>query len=432
MTKRFFEKHAKSSAAFISLGIHAVLIVLALSFVAVTVIQKDEQQFEVKKIKRPRVPIKKLQVPVNIKKKKTQKPKLRKRIVVKPRLNQNVPDIKMPEITGVKGGLGSGAGDGLGGAGGLGFSMPEIKIFGVKSKGEKVFLILDSSPWMMYDEIGGIPAYTVIKEELVNILKSLSPTVLFNIAVFDKRSAVTRFDSLVPASVSNVSKVEEWITSLNAVKKGMGDRDYGLHTLGSGSVRMANELPIEPLQRTSDWSTPTMLAMQQQADTVFVLTQGWGWQFHDASAAEQWSEAKRARYEEIKKKAYRKLKEENEERRQKGEPPRVLVGYSVINAYFPGTEHPPQPKRYYYTPKEMYEGFVAQRMAHKPKTLMSIGLGKRSRKKEKFSINVIHFVRKDKIDEKAQARFKQLANLAHGEYKTLAGLEAIKSSASIQ
>jgi hypothetical protein len=48
--KKYFAKHAKSSAAFISLGIHAVLIVVAISFVAVTVITKDDQTFEQVKI----------------------------------------------------------------------------------------------------------------------------------------------------------------------------------------------------------------------------------------------------------------------------------------------------------------------------------------------------------------------------------------------
>jgi hypothetical protein len=137
--KRFFEKHAKSSAALVSLGIHAVLIVVALSFVAVTVITKEEQAFEAKPVKRPKMALKKLQVPVNIRKKKTRKPKLRKRIVVQPKMNQSMPDIKLPEISGVKGGLGDGMAGGLGGAGGIGFSMPEIKLFGIKSKGEKVF-----------------------------------------------------------------------------------------------------------------------------------------------------------------------------------------------------------------------------------------------------------------------------------------------------
>ena len=68
--KRFFANHSKSSAALVSLGIHGVLIVVALSFVAVTVINKPEQTFDAVKVKRPKMAIKKLQVPVKIKKKK--------------------------------------------------------------------------------------------------------------------------------------------------------------------------------------------------------------------------------------------------------------------------------------------------------------------------------------------------------------------------
>lgn len=123
--KRFFTNHAKSSAALVSLGIHAVLIVVALSFVAVTVIQKEDKIFEAKKVHRPKVPLKKLQVPVNIKKKKVQKPKLRKNIVSKPKTKSV--DIKMPEMTGIKGGMGYL--DGGGGLGSLGFGM-EIDLFG--------------------------------------------------------------------------------------------------------------------------------------------------------------------------------------------------------------------------------------------------------------------------------------------------------------
>lgn len=67
--KQFFANHAKSSAALVSLGIHAVLIVVALSFVAVTVITKDEQNFKAAEVKRPKMQLKRLQVPVNVKKK---------------------------------------------------------------------------------------------------------------------------------------------------------------------------------------------------------------------------------------------------------------------------------------------------------------------------------------------------------------------------
>ena len=141
--KQFFSSYAKSSAALVSLGIHAALIVVALSFVAVTVITKEEKIFESKPVSRPQMQLKKLQVPVNIKKKKTKKPTLRKRIVVQPKMKQAMSDIKMPEITGIKGSMGRGVGRGLGGGGGLGFSMPEIEVFGVKSKGRRC-----SSSWI--------------------------------------------------------------------------------------------------------------------------------------------------------------------------------------------------------------------------------------------------------------------------------------------
>ena len=179
--KGFFSKHAKSSAALVSLAVHAVLIIGALSFVAVTVIQKPDVDFEAKQVSRPKMKLRKLQVPVK-EQKKTQAPKLRKQIVATPKLNK-IPDIKMPEIVGVKGGLGS-SGGGLGGAASLGFSMPEIDMFGIRGKGEKVFILLDASDEMMYDEMGGIPAYTIIKNELIKVLGGLPPTTLFNVSVF--------------------------------------------------------------------------------------------------------------------------------------------------------------------------------------------------------------------------------------------------------
>ncbi len=130
--KRFFANHSKSSALVVSLAIHAVLLVVAISFVAVKVIIKPEPDFVAKKVKRPKMPPKKLQVPVDVKKRKP-KPRLRKRIVSKPK---NFTDIKMPEITGVKGGLGNMGGDGLGS---LGFDLDIGDLFGSnKSMGNEL------------------------------------------------------------------------------------------------------------------------------------------------------------------------------------------------------------------------------------------------------------------------------------------------------
>lgn len=126
--KRIFLNHKKSSALMVSVIIHAVFIVVALSFVAVTVIQKDDTFFEAKPVKRPKMKLRKLQVPVKQSKKKPV-PKLRKTIVAKPR----TPDvnIKMPEIAGIKGGTSYGSGTGLAG---LGFNF-DLDLFGSNSKG---------------------------------------------------------------------------------------------------------------------------------------------------------------------------------------------------------------------------------------------------------------------------------------------------------
>ncbi len=121
--KRFFYNHRKSSALVVSFIIHAIFILVALTFVAVTVIQKDEVDFTAKEVKRPNMKLRKLQVPVK-QDKKSQAPKLRKTIVVK---TPKQMEIQMPEIIGIRGG-GYGTGEGLGGLG-FGFDL-DMDLFG--------------------------------------------------------------------------------------------------------------------------------------------------------------------------------------------------------------------------------------------------------------------------------------------------------------
>jgi hypothetical protein len=213
--KRFITSHAKSSAALVSLGIHAVLIVIALSFVAVTVITKEDQVFEAKPVSRPKMQLKKLQVPVNIKKKKPQKPKLRKRIVVKQAVK--VPDIKMPEISGVKGGLGS-AGSGVGGGSGIGFSMPEIDFFGAKGKGEKVVFIVHFGPATIgnnpYQRMTG---YT-IRKRLEDLINNLPGVALFNVAAYWADDTWALSPEMMQATPQNKQKVTDWMKPVNPLE----------------------------------------------------------------------------------------------------------------------------------------------------------------------------------------------------------------------
>ena len=445
--KRFFTNHAKSSAAFVSIIIHAILIVVAISFVAVTVIKKEENKFENKPVKRPKMQLKKLQVPVNIKKKKQPKPKLRKRIVVTPKLNQTMPDIKMPEISGVKGGLGGAGAGGLGGAGGVGFSMPEIEIFGIKSKGEKVFLILDSSHEMMYNEMGGIPAYSIIKNELVSIIEGLSATTIFNVAVFGNGHTYYLAPSMIPATSGNVAKVKAWLAPLNAVKKGMGDRDFGTGTLGPGGVEVDDDLRVGIFKVTTrgpgGFGDAALVSMGQKADTVFLLTNAWrgmgynpgGETVDDAAwlktpAGKKWTDAYR--------KGLKMLDEENKKRASRGEPPRVLQrqAWAINRAYFPNIQGPPRPVWQQFTPEEFIEGFGIMRANSKNSSMGAVptksGLTrKKSKSKDRYSFNVVQFIKKGEAASEGDVeRFKSLTKKSNGKYKTIAGMDAIKSAAS--
>jgi hypothetical protein len=432
--KRFFSKHAKSSAIFVSLVVHAVIIVLALSMVAITVITKEVADFVAKQVKRPKMPLKKLQVPVNVKKPPRQ-PKLRKQIVATPKINK-IPDIKMPEIVGVKGGLGSAGRGGLGGAASLGFSMPEFDMFGIKGKGEKVFIILDSTKDMMYPEMGGILAYELIKDELVRILGSLPATTLFNISVYDNWNSFVLFPKMVPATRDNVARVDAWLEPLNAVELGRGADEYGVDTLGPGGKKVSDDFRTGKFEKQERWHRPVMIAMKEQADAIFLQTTWWGHQritlddkdepWYKSAAGRKWLECWD--------KGKQMYAEENKQLLAKGEPPLVLRTDNswVMNAhYFPDIERPPEREYYYHTPREFLAGMIEIREKHRPKQA-ALRTGLRGGKSD-FSFNVIHFKKAggeetDWIEGRTRDNFSKLTSLTKGDYQTIAGLEAIKSS----
>jgi len=214
----FFSSHKKSSAMFISLGFHAILAIVAISFVVVSTQIKKEAQFEPKKFKRPKMKQKQLKVPV--KKRKKPKPKLRKRLVVTKR-RIKVPNIIMPEIYGIKGGMASGAGSGDG-LGGLGFSMPEINFMGAKAKGGKVcflvhFGIATTSVEDENNPYTRMTAYT-IRNRLADLIKKMPEDVLFNVACFWLLDTDAMSPKVIPATAANKQRVLDWMKHTNPLK----------------------------------------------------------------------------------------------------------------------------------------------------------------------------------------------------------------------
>lgn len=436
--KMWFTHHAKSSAAVVSIGVHALLLVLALSFVAVTVIQKEEKKFEAKQVTRPKMPIKKLQVPVNVKKKQP-KPKLRKRIVVKPNISKSMPDIKMPEVSGLKGGLGAGAG--LGSGAGLGFSMPEIEVFGVRSKGEKVFIALDATQFMLRDSLGGISAYRIIKDELSKIISRLSPTTLFNVAVFGNREAAMLFPKMVPANAVNLARVSKWLDPLNEVVSGRDAKAYGVGTLGSGGTPIQGDYlrgDFSDMYTAPSWGlhwyTPVGAAMEQQADAVFVLTSTWSTLRRSEGAVPEWPLSKQVKYEEKVREGWALVAAENERRAANGEPPQVISNDHVLLITYWSQElleelRQPEPEFYYYEARDAAKSIYLCRQDYAPKTSKT---GLKKKRKGDFSLNVIYFEEKGHPGDEWQERFKTLTDAFGGQFRHIGGLEAIKKSVSAE
>ena len=106
-------------------------------------------------------------------------------------------------------------------------------------------------------------------------------------------------------------------------------------------------------------------------------------------------------------------------------------------AYFPDIEFPPVPPTYHYTARDFAKAMLEVRNASRPEDVRTAsGLRKKvSTTKVDFSFNVVHFreasdSRHAKRHEVTQEKFNELTGKLKGNYKSIAGLEAIQSSVS--
>jgi len=89
------------TAVLISAVIHGGLLLLATGFIVFTIIEKQEAKFVPQKIDRPKMKLKKLRVKV----KEQAKPRKTTQRIASTRKSSDLPDIQLPEMTGMGGGL---------------------------------------------------------------------------------------------------------------------------------------------------------------------------------------------------------------------------------------------------------------------------------------------------------------------------------------
>ncbi len=150
------------------------------------------------------------------------------------------------------------------------------------------------------------------------------------------------------------------------------------------------------------WYKSAMLAHKMQADTIFILTDSWNVQrvaTSDRGSREEWNKTgPGVKWNKAFQQALKTLDEENRKRRAAGEPPKAINRdeWSLRHEYYPDLQTPPTPDWYYYTPKDLVEGFVLTREQYKPKSIQTTsGIKRKKSRKIDFSYNVIQFVPKN-------------------------------------
>jgi hypothetical protein len=357
----------------------------------------------------------------------------------------------MPDMAGLGGGLGGLGGAGFGGS--LGFASTQIDLFGLKSRGEKIVFLLDSDNSMLADAIGGIPAYTIIKKELVKIVDAMPPTALFNVLVFDRSNCRALSPDMLPATDANLERFKKWIMPLNAQKN-----KYGLSTLGSPGTTIEFEPFPTVYNSRNNWVAGLGYAARKGADVVYLLGNSQdmpniyskyyrdakrgellphehGWppelpnvitDYEPCGGRQEWNQTV-ARARQL----HRKF---NQDRLARGLPVRVnpsmvpmdiwLVSTSLPDEKRPEVERPRVGKEHNYTADdlEVYIGSVSRKYSSSGPAA-SLGLATKS-----FTFNVVHFVTQGQMTNPSfrLERLSELVDKLGGEYVKIAGDKAIQ------
>lgn len=446
----------KPSALIVTIVLHAILFFASGVFVAVQIATTPKTEIVGKKFERPKMQLKKLQVPVKIEQQSKQ-PKINQRVVSSSKVKTKSIDFKMPELSGIGGGSAGVNVSGISLAGSLGFQTTQLNLFGLKSRGENILFVLDTTRTILADEIGGIAAYKIIKNELAALIGRLPPTALFNVVVFDNKGCRAFSKDMSRASEENVKKLKSWLAPLNSkINK------YGLETLGSQGTTLYFD-PIYPIpNEQNSWIAALTYAIQKNVDNMYWLGAqddiDWihkdfldsvknGKPLSDPSGRYP-TGADLSKYpggpEAWMKKvaeAQKLYDKENRERLARGEPMRVITGSgndtSLVKMYFPAGPFPVEfdegKTRYKYTADNVMDYIAAlqKKIRGKGETKVLAGL-----KGKKLAINVVHFVPKSTAEIQTAGldfeleSMQDVARKTGGSYLKIQGMDQIKSSAT--
>jgi hypothetical protein len=335
----------------ISLFVHVAAIVILGGITVVKYIIPDDAEFEeppaIEEVEPPK------EVKVEIK--QTPKPQDQSRNNLKMRpvaniaiANVNVDLPNMEESFTVSGGLGGSGGSSLlgGTRGSLGIGMSDVSVFGLKTRAERILFVIDANRQMVTDKKGGLNSYRIIKSEITDMVGNLSAGTLFNVMLQDRSRTMLFRPQLSSSGTEIHQQLVKWISGINADPNNIGLEDNRaaqkpkLKTFTGDDENLVRGA-LEHGWRGNETGFMTQYALEQNVDAIFFIT---GYHKGFESMRRTLNEREQADWErEIARPDYIKqlaehnaekpnmqkrvqdaLKEINEDRAKRNQPPRIL------------------------------------------------------------------------------------------------------------
>ncbi len=187
--------------------------------------------------------------------------------------------------SGVGLGAGSGMSTSLGGGTGLGGrGFMSLSFLGSTSQNaSNIVFVVDTSAEIMEPRKGGFRAFAIIREEIMRLVGRLPPSAKFNVMLFgydsgneDASVTLNSFKRELSPATSEVKKeFFAWMSPVNAT--------FGRFGPSSAASRLAvraKPLPesagVDPLFLPPFWGRAVQVALEQQPDTIYVITASGG------------------------------------------------------------------------------------------------------------------------------------------------------------
>lgn len=410
-----------------SVVLHVVALFALGSFVVYRYVVQQDTQFDVPELSE-KIDPKQLERKVQLEKANQKSRMVTQKIQVKSVANIDIPEINLDlsslgTIDAMNFNLGAAGTQGELGGGGIELSMPEINVLGIKSKGERFFFIVSAGDQLLTDSYGGVPAYNLIKKELMAQIETLPPSAVFNVMFYrGSNYFIYNQGSMVAASDEAKQNLAAWMDPINKTHASRGL---------SNNVSEATPDLEDENRVINNWLRALQIALAQGTDTVYIIANDWEHSSHPfrgpyldtaqefAKRQADWERDSREIWERVNNEFNAWLAKENAERRKRGKPEKVigdnrwgaLIGFDdSVRGHFPprrefeSTPYQDIVKYVVYLRRELYRD-----RAYKP------------------TVNVIYLTEADGSEDADFNKFNDVARRNGGRIKLLRGLKAIQN-----